>query len=178
MDAAPSSRTLLVSSPRLLDPNFHQSVVLMLEHGDEGSYGLVLNRPLPADLGTVLPELTADLGGVPLFEGGPVGRERVQLLGPKLAGRELLPGLCIGSSFEDIPEGETLPGQLRAYLGYAGWSPGQLADEIDEGAWVVAAARAEHVLSVAPEQLWQTVLRELGGGYAWLGLEPPAPEDN
>jgi len=166
-----ASGFLIVASPALRDPNFARSVVLMIEHALEGSFGLVLNRPLGRSLGDVLPDLEPPVAGVPLHEGGPVQSERVQLLGPEAGPRVVLPGLALGGSLPTLHAlGERANG-VRAYAGYAGWSGGQLHDEIAEGAWIVAPARAEHVLAVPAERLWRQVLHELGGHYAWLALE-------
>lgn len=173
-----ASGFLIVASPALRDPHFVHAVVLMIEHAAEGSFGLVLNRPLGRSLGDVLPDLEPPVAAVPLHEGGPVQGERVQLLGPEAGPREVLPGLTLGGSLPELHALGERAEQVRAYAGYAGWSGGQLHDEIAEGAWIVAPARAAHVLEVPAERLWRAVLHELGGHYAWMALEDGGADQN
>lgn len=182
MTAPPASLSrgcLLVASPRLLDPNFARSVVLVISHDDEGSFGLVLNRPLGAELGDVLPEV-AELGRkIPVHQGGPVQTDMVQFVCRCAASEtSLLPGVSVGVSIEELLEQAQDGGAVRCYVGYSGWGAGQLEAETVEGSWIVAPARAEHVFDVPTEKLWASVLRELGGQYAWLALDCTPPSDN
>ncbi len=169
---------LLVASPELLDPNFARTVVLTITHDDEGSYGLVLNRPLGRTLRDVMPA-PGDVGGeIPLFQGGPVQVNVLQLLSPDpAAGRELLPGVTLGKDLESvlgIADGRG----ARGFVGYAGWGARQLESETAEGSWVIAPARSEHVFEIPTADLWPTVLKELGGQYRWLSMEGGDPDVN
>lgn len=166
---------LLVASPGLADPNFVRSVVLVIQHDAQGSYGLVLNRPLRRTLDELLEVVPAGAERVPVCEGGPVQPGAVQLLARSGSlGQTLLDGVSVGA---DLPALLGAGVDVRAYLGYAGWGAGQLHDELAEGSWIVAPARAEHVFDIAAEELWGAVLRQLGGRYAWLALGGE-PESN
>lgn len=170
---------LLLASPALEDPNFRRSVVLMIDHDAEGAFGLVLNRPLDRLLGEVLESDQPLAAEVPLHSGGPVQTDMVQFVSSREGGgKTVLPGVIVGASLEDLIEATTQGAAVRAYAGYAGWGGGQLERETEEGSWIVAPAAARHVFSVEPAQLWATVLRELGGHYAWLALDDGSPQDN
>jgi len=177
----------LLASPRLLDPNFRRSVVLMLEHGEEGALGVIVNRPTEVAVATVVPDLSdvaepRDL----LFAGGPVQRNAVLFLHRPLEpdAPQLIPGVCIGQSASLLVElaGATPasgPHPLfRVYHGYAGWSAGQLEGELALDSWLVAPATAELVFSELPGQLWRRCMRELGPHHALLAEEPEDPSLN
>jgi len=183
----PERGTFLISSPRLMDANFMHTVVLLCDHGEQGSYGLVVNRPgklTIADLHTdnVLLEGRTDR----LWVGGPVQLETVQLLhrlGPGIPGSlHIVDDVHLGGDATVIhkllakrQEGREL---LRFVLGYAGWGEGQLQAELDEGAWVVCPASEELVFDTRPDTLWRRALRQLGGAWAELADEPPDPSWN
>lgn len=169
--------SLLVAAPILRDPNFHRAVVFVAEHGDEGAMGLVLNRPTDTPVGEALPELTAIAGEAePVYVGGPVGT------GSVLAIAELEdPGdaseLLFGSvGFVQEPDVPVQRG--RVFVGYAGWSAGQLEAELEEESWLVLPAEADDLFSDDPDGLWSAVLRRQGGPYALLSLMPPDPSLN
>lgn len=167
---------LLVASPSLTDPNFARTVTLICRHGDEGTYGVALNRPLHQTLRELAPELDPRLRDVPVFLGGPVQRELLQLLHHDGAGgQRVLEGVALGGSLEAIAAGEVRAGRVRGYLGYAGWDAGQLEREIEQGAWFIAPAAPRHVFEIPPDALWELVLRELGGQHAWQGLGDADP---
>jgi putative transcriptional regulator len=170
---------LLVASPELLDPNFSRAVVLIVNHDQQGSFGLVLNRPLDRTLADVLPDLAPGATGVPVLQGGPVQTEMLQLVSrTEETGRVIVPNLSIGTSLEDVLTSPAGIAGLRAYLGYAGWGAGQLEKETASGGWIIAAARSGHVFDVPPEELWISVLRELGGPYTWMALGEGDPTNN
>lgn len=170
---------LLLASPALEDPNFRRSVVLIIDHDAEGAFGLVLNRPLERTLGEVLETDEPLVGDVPLHSGGPVQTDMVQFVSSRGgSGRAVVPGVMAGASLEDLAAAAAQGASVRAYAGYAGWGGGQLEHETEEGSWIVAPAAARHVFDVSARELWSTVLRELGGHYAWLALDDGEPEDN
>jgi len=170
---------LLVASPRLLDPNFAHTVVLVISHDADGSFGLVLNRPLEASLGDVLPEVAAHGRAIPVHQGGPVQTDLMHFVSRCAAGESaLLPGVALGLSLDDLLAQASERKAVRCYIGYSGWGAGQLEAETVEGSWIVAPARAEHIFEVPAERLWASVLRELGGQYAWLALDSTPPSDN
>jgi putative transcriptional regulator len=171
---------LLVATPALLDPNFARTVVLVLEHGEPGAVGVVLNRPTTTDLADPLPgwsRLAAEPAVV--FVGGPValgsaiGLGRVPA-GPPVEGwAPVVAGLgTVDLSREPEEHGGSVD-LVRVFTGYAGWSPGQLEGEIDEGAWIPLDARPDDALSTEPDELWRAVLRRQPGRLAWLANFPP-----
>lgn len=176
--------TLLISAPMMQDPNFRRSVVLLCEQNDEeGAFGLILNRELDVQLGDVLEGyMTYD---PPLYLGGPVQRDTLHYLHTRddIPGGIPLPGdVTWGGDFEVVQElakgGDASPDNLRFFLGYAGWGPGQLEDEIGEEAWIQAPSAARVVFDTEPDQLWRTVLRRMGGEYAVLANFPDDPRMN
>ncbi|WP_103019593.1 YqgE/AlgH family protein [Salinibacter altiplanensis] len=176
--------TLLISAPMMQDPNFRRAVVLICEHNDrEGTFGLILNRELDVQLGDVLDEyVTYDPS---LYMGGPVQRETLHYLHMRddIPGGVVLPGdVTWGGDFETVQRlakgGDAAPDDLRFFLGYAGWGPGQLDDEIGEEAWIPAPGAAEFVFDTSPDSLWRTILRRMGGEYAVLANFPDDPRMN
>ena len=167
--------SLLVASPELGDPNFEQTVVLMLEDGEEGALGVVINRPYgSAPTAELLRRLGVDPGDAKgeteLFYGGPVQPE----IGMVVHGtdytlpstRQVVPGIAVTSDpkvLADIAQGKG-PHQVLAALGYAGWAPGQLARELAEGAWFTLPADPTLVFTSDRAQLWRTA-------YARRGVE-------
>ena len=169
---------LLVATPPLVDPNFDRTVVLMLEHGDEGALGLVLNRPSETELEDVLPEWRS-LASSPsvVFAGGPVSPDSVIALA-RGAGRdvegyvELLDDLgTIDLGRDPLDLGAPLSG-LRVFVGYAGWAPGQLDNELEEGAWFVVDVENDDPFATEPDRLWRNVLRRQTGRVAMFANYP------
>jgi putative transcriptional regulator len=160
----------LVAVPQLLDPNFRQSVVLLLEQNDEGALGVVINHDSPL----LLKELCADheitYGGDPdkrVRRGGPVQPEQgLVLYGEEHAdpeGRPVIDGLHVSVSRATLSRLCGMSrGRFHCFSGYAGWGPGQLEREITEGSWILAPVDARLVLDRAPEDVWLECLREQG----------------
>jgi putative transcriptional regulator len=175
---------LLVATPPLVDSNFDRSVVLLLEHGEEGALGIILNRPTDAALSSVLPEWHphASAPGV-VFSGGPVATEAVIALAR--GGHDNATGwvsvlgeigtVDVGGDPVDLE----FPLQaLRIFVGYAGWSPGQLEAEIDQDAWFVVTTRPTDPFATDPEHLWRDVLRRQRGQVAMFANHPEDPTVN
>jgi putative transcriptional regulator len=170
------------------DPNFRRAVVLIVEHEvTEGTLGVVLNRPTKIPVGQVLEQWT-ELATDPsvLFRGGPVAQNSALALAMVPGKEEPLgwraldgaPALArLGLLDLDAPPRLLAPAitSLRVYAGYAGWSPGQLEGEIDEGAWFVLPAEPGDVFAAEPEQLWRMVLRHQEGDLAFLATYPDDP---
>jgi putative transcriptional regulator len=172
---------LLVATPDLRDPNFSRTVVLMLEHGAEGALGIVLNRPIDLRVADVLPDW-ADLAAAPscLFVGGPVAPTSVIGLGrgegPHF--ETLFAGLgTLDLEIDPAAYTSSIAG-LRVFVGYAGWSPGQLELELAAGGWLVLALDPEDPFTADPSQLWQRVLRRQGGRTAMFASAPEDPSTN
>jgi len=174
---------LLVAGPALVDPTFRRAVVLLGEHGDEGAMGVVLNRPSTALVEDAVPPIaTLTDPGAPVYLGGPVQPEVVVVLADFADAEQA--EVVVVESVGFLPgeiEDATAVGELRGvrvFAGYAGWAPGQLEDELAEGAWIVAAARSSDVFTTAPETLWSEVLRREGGPLAILASLPDDPRVN
>lgn len=175
---------LLVAAPALVDPNFHRTVVLMLEHNEEGALGLVLNRPseliaaeaIPGDLGLAL----EDHGVV--FRGGPVQPEAVIIVAdftdPGAAASMVFGTVGIVDPEADATDLAGAVRSIRAFGGYAGWSAGQLEREIEEEAWIDAGPVVEDVFTDEPETLWNRVLDRKGGTWRLIARIPPDPTLN
>ena len=185
MVTRPLAGRLLVAAPSLRDPNFDRTVVLVLEHGEEGALGLVLNRPTETDLLATLPRW-APFAAQPtvLFVGGPVAPAAAIALaavpaGAKGEGEGWLP-LFDGLGSVDLerdPE-ELAVGGVRVFAGYSGWGPGQLEAELGTRAWYVVHAVPGDALSERPGDLWSEVLRRQGGSLKLVADFPPDPTMN
>jgi putative transcriptional regulator len=184
---------LLVATPELGEGPFERSVVLLLDHDENGALGVVINRPTEVDVSEVLPswQPLASAPGV-LFQGGPVALDSA-------LGLALVPS---GADDEEEPLGwrrvvgrlglvdldtppELLAAELtdlRIFAGYAGWAGGQLEDELDEGAWFVVPASADGAFADAfttePDRLWRDVLRRQGGDLAMVSTYLADPSLN
>jgi putative transcriptional regulator len=174
---------LLLATPELLDPNFHRSVVLVLEHNDDGALGLVLNRPRLVSGGDAVPQW-ADRLAFPsrLHSGGPVSEDSVigLALGPAggIDGLSPLLGqlgvVDLHRSPEELPDVEP----VRLFAGYSGWSADQLEAELLAGGWMVVDALPEDALTPSPEELWQAVLGRQPGLLGHLAGYPDDPRLN
>ena len=178
---------LLVASPKLGDPNFDRSVVILLDHGDEGALGLVLNRPTAVPVDEILEPWQAQATMAPpgvVFSGGPVSRDAVigvarargSVLGSYEPGAIWRPVLGhMGTVDLSVPPGDqpfALAG-VRLFSGYAGWDGAQLEAEIAQGAWFVVGALADDLLCTRPADLWHDVLRRQPVPLSMLASYPP-----
>jgi putative transcriptional regulator len=160
---------LLLDGGDLLGSFFHRTVVLICEHNAEGAFGLVLNRSAGSKIGEVivadLPEL---LKQSPLFLGGPVQPAALSFLHTDhfISDANVFPNLTVGHSLDDLVEvGESFSAQkkVKMFAGYAGWSPGQLENEMKRKSWLTFPASLELVFETPPDQLWQKILKSKGG---------------
>lgn len=167
---------LLIAAPSLYD-YFRRTVILVLEHTEEGAMGVVLNRSSETAIAEAVPAL-AELGdGDDLVRlGGPVSPESVVALGdfedPGDAGLAVVGGL--GTLDPDKANGSLR--RLRVYAGYAGWAPGQLDGELEQDAWIVDPARPDDPF--VDGDLWADVLRRKGGRFALMATMPVDPSVN
>jgi putative transcriptional regulator len=154
----------LVASPKLVDPNFFHTVVLLVQHGDEGALGLVLNRPLSTTIKDVWDEVAE--GGCAiegnLYQGGPC--EGALMV---LHGDESNTEMTVGDGLYFCMRRETIervveenPEHARFFVGYAGWTSGQLENELAEGSWLTAPADPKHVFE-GDEHLWSDLVRAI-----------------
>jgi putative transcriptional regulator len=172
MEFAPSSvgkGVLLVASPNLEDPNFRESVVLIVEHGPEGTVGLILNRSTKVLLSHALPDLTVLKGtSYRLFAGGPVEPSRLLLLfrlkEPPADARSVFDGVYVGGTpkvLERIITQAKPTETFRAFAGYAGWAPGQLKYEMLQGGWATLPPDSVDIFDKDPAVLWSDCLSRL-----------------
>lgn len=177
----PFAGSLLAAHPSLLDPNFRKSVVLLTAHSDEeGSLGVVVNRPMDLTLGEYDDELKqSDLSDVPLYAGGPVGNEQLILVAWKWTPEEGSFKLYFG--IDDVKARLLLEEdsgfELRGFLGHSGWGEGQLDAEIDDGAWVTANLVPE-IDTLRGEEVWRHILHRDSPEMRLLADEPEDPSLN
>jgi putative transcriptional regulator len=175
---------LLVATPALLDPNFADTVVLLLDVDDQGALGVVLNRPSGVRVAEVL-EGWGDVVAEPdvLFQGGPVSTQGALAVATLRTEDDVPVGFRavdgrLGLVDLDTPP-ELLEGSLegvRIFAGYAGWGAEQLDVEIEEGSWYVLPAQVPDVFRVDPHELWRDVLRRQPGELAWHSTRPFDPD--
>lgn len=173
---------LLIATPALVDPNFWRTVVLIGEHTEEGALGVVLNRASETEVREAVPELAEladDMGAVHV--GGPVQPSAIVVLADFVE-PEHAPTLVLDTvGFLPSEIDPNALGELRharVFVGYAGWGPGQLDGELEEGSWIVEPGLPEDVFTNEPESLWSAVLRRKGGPYGVLAAMPPDPSLN
>lgn len=179
-----ASGALLIANPHLDDPNFLRSVVFLCEHTQEGSFGFVLNRKLDYSIEELVPELTGFK--IPVFEGGPVELNTLHFLHqyPDMipGGKEVIDGVFWSGEFEKLIEliasGDIDNRKIRFFLGYSGWSEGQLNEEMEEETWITAKATQSFLFCEDEKQLWKNVLKSLGGEYELFVNAPLDPRMN
>lgn len=174
---------LLVATPLIEDPNFLRTVVVLLEHDEDGAFGVVLNRPSLTPVAEPLPDWAGSAAApAVMFLGGPVATDAVIGItaAPVGGGFDDGPGGCgfrtidLSDRFVSDPSGSG----LRLFVGAAGWSPGQLEDEIAEGAWWVVDARADDVVTDDPAGLWTRVVGRQRGPVRLFAHAPVDPTLN
>jgi putative transcriptional regulator len=174
---------LLIAGPTLADPNFWRTVVLVVEHSDEGALGLVLNRPSEMSVADAVPELEEVVDASDeLYVGGPVQPSSVIVLAEfedpgdaALIAFEDIGVLASGTPLDELGAGVR---EGRAFVGHAGWGPGQLDSELERGDWILEPARRADAFSAEPLALWTDVLTRKGGSYALVARMPPDPSVN
>jgi putative transcriptional regulator len=170
--------SLLLAHPAMKDPNFRRSVVLMSAHNADGAMGVVMNRPLGKRLGELNGEFALGaLAGVPVFTGGPVQPKQLLLVAwqDRENGFQLHFGIEPDKAAQLLAEEGT---QLRAYLGYSGWSRGQLENELKQDTWIVTDIPGDLLEQPQDGSLWQRVLGNLGEEWRLIAGEPEDPSRN
>ncbi|RYY39652.1 MAG: YqgE/AlgH family protein [Chitinophagaceae bacterium] len=180
----PDSGVLLIADPFLKDPNFMRTVVLLTEHREDGAIGFVINRQYENTLDELLPEIEGHK--LPVYYGGPVQMNTVHFLHryPELipGGVEVVKGVFWGGDFEAvvalINSGAADPTMIRFFIGYSGWSGGQLQGELDEKTWLTVEATRRLIFHEQAEEIWRDSLRHLGGDYEMMMNFPIDPQLN
>jgi len=174
---------LLIAQPFMADSTFSRTVVFLCEHGIEGSLGFVLNQPTGVNIGDLLPDMYSPELNV--NQGGPVQLDTLHVLHripDSIGGTEIKQGVCWGGSFDilqDIATGDSFAvDDIRLFVGYSGWSPGQLENELREGSWLIADVSQEVVFETKAEDVWKKAILSLGSEYKYLTNMPLNPSLN
>lgn len=170
--------SILIASPEIDPPLFARSVILLCEHSQAGSFGLILNKPLTVDM----PEEILDLNhmtnpSIFVRAGGPIQTNQMMLLHDKAdlgSTLKVCENVFLGGDLEFLQEAIAASDGPSVMLcfGYAGWGPGMLEREYLGGAWILSSGSHEYIFKTAPEKLWRQVLRDKGGKYTGLSLIP------
>ncbi len=179
----PSQGIILISEPSLQDYYFKQSVVLLAEHSREGTFGVIINKPVEMRL----PEIFEDMQEFDfrVFLGGPVKNDSVffiHTLGDVSGSLKIMEGLYWGGDLNTVKscirKGLINENHIRFFVGYAGWHPQQLEREIGENSWVLSHTTAKDVINNRPEALWSNYLKHMGHDYAIWANYPSDPTLN
>lgn len=180
----PDKGKVLIAEPFLRDNNFSRAVVLLIEHGIEGSMGLILNKPSKLMVNDIIKEFKY-IKDIPLFRGGPVGIDTLFYIHslPNINGAlNLEKGVYLNGDFNAIKryilQGNPIEGKIRFFLGYSGWETNQLQQEINEDTWFIGADRVEDLLNSPIKDLWKTSLEKLGKQYKAWSRFPKIPSLN
>lgn len=181
----PKAGDLLISEPFLQDENFVRSVVLLCEHSEEGSFGLIINKPSILKLGELV-EALAFLDK-DVFVGGPVEQNTLHFI---YAGEKALEGsislgdnIWWGGEYDSLVEKLKLglldPESVRFFLGYSGWGSEQLEEELSDETWIICREILdEQTLNFTPEELWKNLLKSMGGEFKVIANYPLDPRLN
>jgi putative transcriptional regulator len=172
--------SLLLAHPSMRDGNFRRAVILLSTHDEKGAMGVVLNRPLGKRLGQLNAEFAlSPLATVPLYQGGPVQTEQLLLCAWRFhadqSGFQLMFGIDPQKAIELQEEQGT---HLRAFLGYAGWTGGQLENELSQNTWVVTPLVTKLMAENSDDTLWRAILTDLNHDWKLLVDEPDDPSLN
>jgi putative transcriptional regulator len=180
----PAPGVLLIADPFLKDPNFMRTVVFLTEHKEEGTIGFVLNRQYENTLDELLPEVEGHK--FPVYYGGPVQMNTIHFLhrypDEVPGGVEVMKGVWWGGDFDSLVQlinsGSIDPDKIRFYIGYSGWSTGQLEAEMEEKTWLTVEASRALVFHERAEEIWRDSLKHLGGEYEMMINFPIDPQLN
>ncbi|MDX2226146.1 MAG: YqgE/AlgH family protein [Verrucomicrobiae bacterium] len=182
---APSLKgKLLLDSGMLSGSSFDKTVLLICEHNAEGALGLVLNRPVGRKVGEVIDrEMGEALRNHPVYLGGPVQTQVLSWLqyDEFLPDANVMENLKLGHALEElaeVTEGYSSTCRVKVFAGYAGWSPGQLDEELSRGSWLVSAAKMDVIFDVGGDGMWRGILRTMGIRQQLLADRPDHPEWN
>jgi len=180
----PAAGILLIADPFLKDPNFMRTVVFMCEHEQEGSFGFVLNKLVDHTLDQLLSNFEGC--SLPVYYGGPVQMDTIHFIhqypDEVPGGVEVMKGVFWGGDFEIlstlIKNSEVELNKIRFFIGYSGWSGGQLDNELNEKTWLTVAATRKLVFNTNPDNVWKDSLKHLGGDYEMMANFPIDPQLN
>lgn len=180
----PSKGRLLLSEPLMGDFYFGRSVVLLAEHNDQGSFGVIMNKPVTSSFNEVLtgfPDFDA-----PVYIGGPVESDSlfyIHTIGESLEGAaEIIKGLYWGGDIDALREMMLIktiqPKDIRFFIGYSGWGAEQLESELKRNSWVITKSSKSRLLSMDPLNMWENLLKNMGENYSYWSKFPIDPNTN
>lgn len=181
----PEKGDLLISEPYLPDPNFERTVVFLCEHDENGTFGFVLNNRANVGLNDVMDEV----GSFPakLFVGGPVEQDTLHFIHREKAligsSIEIVKGVYWGGNFDKLSgmlNTRAIQSEdVRFFIGYSGWAPGQLMDEMKAKSWIVMKnTTPEMIFDWDNQDLWKACLNTMGGKYRLMSNYPKDPRMN
>ena len=180
----PSRGKILISEPFLRDATFGRSVILLVDHTDEGSMGLVINKQLPLFLNDIIMEFKY-LDEIPLYKGGPIATDTLfylHTLSDIPGSISISKGLYLNGDFDalkkHILQGNEINGKVRFFLGYSGWECEQLIQEIKENTWIIAKEDPSYLLDGEVKDMWKNALGKLGSKYETWSRFPQVPSLN
>lgn len=180
----PEKGRLLISEPFLPDPNFERTVVLLCEHNEEGSFGFVLNKPSILKISEVMEEMT-DLNNL-VYVGGPVQQDTLHFIHRNAEVKnavEIINHVYWGGDFENLmvmcDTRQISASDVRFFLGYSGWGPGQLESELELDSWIVCDFVTDQLLfDTEPAVMWRKALESMGGRFSMYSNYPTDPRLN
>jgi putative transcriptional regulator len=180
----PEKGRLLISEPFLPDPNFERTVVLLCEHNEEGSFGFVLNKPSILKVNEIMED--SNVFDNIVYVGGPVQQDTLHFIhrNTSLANAiEIVDNVSWGGDFESLltmfDTKQIVGGDVRFFLGYSGWGPGQLDTELEQDSWIVCDYVTDQLLfDTDPQMMWKKALENMGGRFSVYGNYPTDPRLN
>ena len=168
LEFAPAVGMFLIAAPKMRDPRFQQSVILLVEHSEEGSLGFIVNRRTEMTVADAFPELDLDDLAHSLYFGGPVQPSRIMYVysdSDLSAEQKVMRGVYWGADYEDLKDilRKKDENALRIFFGYSGWGPGQLEFELSLDDWQLLPASTDHIFSPDSENLWRILNRKKPG---------------
>lgn len=180
----PNRGNILLSEPLLEDPFFKRSVILLVEHNEEGALGFMLNKTINVHVNDIIedfPKIDAEV-----YWGGPVNRNHLFYMhtrGDLLdESKEIVPGLYWGGNFDRlkilIDTNQINADEIRFFAGYSGWTKGQLEKEMDEKSWIVAKTGVPSLMMPSERSLWKRILTKMGRKFEIMANFPEDPSLN
>lgn len=180
----PSRGKILISEPFLRDATFGRSVILLIDHTDEGTMGLIINKPLPIFVNDIIKEFKY-INDIPLCKGGPVATDTLFYLHTLANISGAIPvskGLYLNGDFDEIKkyilQGNKVDQHIRFFLGYCGWEGEQLNDELKENTWLVSKEDKDYLMNSDTKDMWKEALEKLGSKYEAWSRFPRVPTFN
>ena len=180
----PSRGKILISEPFLRDATFGRSVVLLIDHTEEGSMGLIINKQLPIFVNDIIKEFKY-IENIPLYKGGPIATDTLFYLHTQADIPGAIPiskGLYLNGDFDEIKKyillGNKVDRYIRFFLGYSGWESEQLSTELKENTWLVSKEENAYLMNGDTKDMWKQALEKLGSKYETWSRFPQVPTFN